>query len=214
MPVRRSDRVLVSNLKLIGYRSNSDGIDIANCRDVTVENCFIRSSDDLIVIKSDRKQGNVNHIVATGCVLWNQFAHALSIGAELREDINDVLFTDCDVIHDTGREWSLRVFHCDSSRVTNVRFDNIRIEESHKLISLWIGKSVWSLDKEQRGQIQGIVFKDINANGSPLTVDLVGFDDKHGIRDVLFQNVLLNNKYITLDDIQANSFVKNIIIKP
>jgi hypothetical protein len=214
MPIRQSDRVLVSNIKLIGYRSNSDGIDLANCRDVTVENCFIRSSDDLIVIKSDRKQGNVNHIVATGCVLWNQFAHALSIGAELREDINDVLFTDCDVIHDTGREWSLRVFHCDSSRVTNVRFDNIRIEESHKLISLWIGKSVWSLDKEQRGQIQGIVFKDIKANGSPLTVDLVGFDDKHGISDVLFQNVLLNNKSITREDIQANSFVKEIIVKP
>lgn len=214
MPIRQSDRVTVDNIKIIGYRGNSDCIDIANCRDVTVENCFLRSSDDLIVIKSDRKQGKVNHILARDCVLWNQFAHALSIGAELREDVDDVLFTDCDVIHDTGREWSLRIFHCDSSLISNVRFENIRIEDSRRLISLWIGKSVWSLDKEQRGHIQGVVFKDIKAGGSPLTVALVGFDNKHGISDVLFQNVLLNGKAMTKEDMQANSFVQNITIKP
>jgi polygalacturonase len=214
MPIRQSDRVLVDNVKIIGYRGNSDCIDIANCRDVTVENCFLRSSDDLIVVKSDRSQGKVDHIIARGCVLWNQFAHALSIGAELREDVDDVLFTDCDIIHDTGREWAMRIYHCDSSVVSNVRFENIRIEDSRRLISLWIGKAVWTLDKNQRGHIQGVVFKDIKANGSPLTVAFVGFDDKHGINDVTFQNVTLNNKPIIREDIQANTFVKNIKINP
>jgi Glycosyl hydrolases family 28 len=214
MPVRQSENVSIDNIKIIGYRGNSDCIDIANCRNVTVEKCFLRSSDDLIVIKSDRNQGKVNHIIARDCVLWNQFAHALSIGAELREDIDDVLFTNCDVIHDTGREWALRIFHCDSSRVTNVRFENIRIEDSRRLISLWIGKSVWSLDKEQRGWIDGVVFKDIKASGSPLTIAFVGFDDKHGISNILFQNVLLNGKPLRNDDLQMNTFVKNISIKP
>jgi len=213
MPIRQSDHVMISNIKLIGYRSNSDGIDIVSSRDVTVENCFIRSSDDLIVIKSDRKQGKSDHIVARGCSLWNVTAHALSIGAEVREDVNDVLFTDCDVIHDTGREWSLRVYHSDSARVSNIRFENIRIEESHRFISLWIGQSFWSEDKSQRGQIQGVVFKDIKASGSPLTIDLVGADDKHGIDDVLFENVSLNGRAMTMKDVKANAFVKNIVIK-
>jgi hypothetical protein len=214
MPIRQSENVSINNIKIIGYRGNSDCIDIANCRNVLVENCFLRSSDDLIVIKSDRNQGNVDHILSRDCVLWNQFAHALSIGAELREDINDVVFTNCDVIHDTGREWALRIFHCDSSFVTNVRFENIRIEDSRRLISLWIGKSVWSLDKEQRGHIQGVVFKDIKATGSPLTVAFVGADEKHAISDVAFENVQLNGKPITKGDMQINPFVKNITIKP
>lgn len=64
IPIRRSDRVTVKNVKLLGYRANSDGIDICNSRDVTVEGCFIRTLDDLIVIKTDQGQGPARHIVA------------------------------------------------------------------------------------------------------------------------------------------------------
>jgi hypothetical protein len=102
VPIRQSDRVRVKNMKLLGYRANSDGIDICNSRDVTVEGCFIRTLDDLIVVKTDRGQGEARRIVAKDCVLWNEVAHALSIGAELREDVDDVCFTNCDVIHDLG----------------------------------------------------------------------------------------------------------------
>ena len=150
IPIRESDNVIVSNVKLIGYRANSDGIDICNSRNVTVENCFIRTLDDLIVIKTPKGgKSEVKHIVAKNCVLWNQVAHALSIGAEITRDISDVLFTDCDIIHDQGREWSLRVYHTDAARVSDVRFENIRIEESIKFISLWINKAVWTSDLER-----------------------------------------------------------------
>ena len=144
MPIRQSERVTVRNVKVLGYRANSDGIDICNSRDVRIEGCFLRTLDDLIVVKADKGQGPSRRIVAKDCVLWNEVAHALSVGAEIREDVDDVLFANCDVIHDKGREWTLRVFHCDSARVSNVRFEDIRIEESRKLISVWIGKYVWT----------------------------------------------------------------------
>ena len=35
VPIRQSDRVTVRNLKVLGCRANSDGIDICNSRDVT-----------------------------------------------------------------------------------------------------------------------------------------------------------------------------------
>lgn len=213
IPIHQSDRVQVSNVKLLGHRANSDGIDICNSRDVTVENCFIRTLDDLIVVKSNKGQGEVQHIVAKGCVLWNQVAHALSVGAELQENVTDVLFTDCDVIHDQGREWSLRVYQCDAARVSNIRFENIRIEEARKFISVWIGKAVWTHDQE-RGHIQGVVFKDIRAAGRPLTVELVGFDAQHAIEDVLFQHVMLNGKPLTRGGVRPDSFVKNMAIRP
>lgn len=213
IPIRQSDNVTVRNVKLLGYRANSDGIDICNSRDVTVENCFIRTLDDLIVIKSDKGQGKVKHVVAKGCVLWNQVAHALSVGAELCDDVDDVLFTDCDVIHDTGREWSLRVYHCDAAVVSNIRFENIRIEEAKKCISLWIGKAVWTRDQE-RGHIKGVVFKDIKAAGEQLKVELVGSDDGHAVEDVQFQDVVLNGRPLAQAEVKANAFVKKIAIRP
>lgn len=213
IPIRQSDRVTVRNVKILGYRANSDGIDICNSRHVTVENCFIRTLDDLIVVKSDKGQGEVKHIVARGCVLWNQVAHALSVGAEIRENVDDVLFADCDVIHDQGREWSLRIYHCDAARVSNVRFENIRIEEARKCISVWIGKAVWTRDQE-RGHIQGVVFKDIRASGDPLSVELVGGDEQHVIEDVLFENVVLNGKPVTRHGLRVNASVKNLVIRP
>lgn len=51
IPIRRSQKVTVENVKLIGYRANSDGIDICNSQDVTVKNCFIRTLDDLVVLR-------------------------------------------------------------------------------------------------------------------------------------------------------------------
>ena len=203
----------MKNVKLLGYRANSDGVDICNSRDVTVEGCFIRTLDDLIVVKADKGQGPSSRIVARNCVLWNEVAHALSVGAEIREDVDDVLFADCDVIHDKGREWTLRVFHCDAARVSNVRFENIRIEESPRLISLWIGKFVWTRDPE-RGHIQGVTFKDIVAAADPLRIELTGFDETHTVSDVVFQDVRVNGRPLTGADVKANEFVRNLSVAP
>jgi hypothetical protein len=207
VPIRQSDRVHVDNIKIFGCRANSDGIDICNSRDVTVENCFLRTLDDLVVVKSDKGQGPVHHVVVRNCTLWNQVAHALSIGAELRDPVDDVLFTDCDVIHDKGREWTLRVYHCDSAVVSNVRFQNIRVEESKRLISLWIGKAVWSREAE-RGHIKGVTFENIQATANPGKVELKGFDAEHAVEDVTFKNVVVNGKPLGKDEVKCNEFVR------
>ncbi|MDB5115010.1 MAG: hypothetical protein JWQ79_502 [Mucilaginibacter sp.] len=212
VPIRQCDSVTVNNIKLLGYRANSDGIDICNSRYVTVKNCFIRTMDDLIVIKADKGQGDSKHILATKCVLWNQLAHALSIGAELRDNVDDVTFSDCDVIHDKGREWTMRIYQCDAGLVSNVRFESIRVEEAHRFISLWIGKAVWSRDTEY-GHIQGVSFKNITATGSPLTVDLVGIDAGHAVKDVTLQHIIMNGQPLTKAQVKANDFVSGVVVE-
>jgi hypothetical protein len=212
VPIRRSDRVAVRNVKILGYRANSDGIDICNSRDVTVEDCFIRTLDDLVVVKTDRGAGEARRIVVRNCVLWNEVAHALSVGAELREDVDDVLFSDCDIIRDKGREWTLRVYHCDSARISNIRFENLRIEESPRLISLWIGKAFWTRD-EQRGHIDGVVFRDIEA-ASESRIELHGFDAEHAIENVEFHNVTVAGRPLVPADVHANEFVRHLAVAP
>jgi hypothetical protein len=147
-------------------------------------------------------------------VLWNQVAHALSVGAELREDVDDVLFSNCDVIHDTGREWTLRVYHCDAATVSNVRFENIRVEESRKLISLWINRAVWSRDAE-RGHIRNVTFQDIEARTEQRPrIELAGFDAGHEIEGVVFDHVRINGQPLVSGGVSTNEFVRGITLKP
>ncbi len=214
LPIRNSEQVTVKNIKIFGYRGNSDGIDICNSRKIKVSGCYLRTMDDLVVVKTnDKHGGEARDIEVTQCVLWNELAHALSVGAELRDNVEHVRFSDCDVIHDKGREWLLRVYHCDAGTVHDVVFDNIRIEESNRLISTWIGKAVWSRDAE-RGHIENIVFQNIQAVGSDPRVELAGFDDEHAICDVRFANVAINGRPLGATEVNRNEFVKNVSVKP
>jgi polygalacturonase len=212
LPVRQSAKVHIDNIKLLGYRANSDGVDICNSSDVLVEKCFIRTLDDLVVIKSLKGKGDTKNITVRRCVLWNEVAHALSLGAEINENIHDVLFTDCDVIHDQGREWSLRVYHCDGGYVSNIRFENLRIEESKKFISLWINKDVWTTD-EHRGHIDNVSFKNIAVKGTPVSVELLGYGKSNMVNKVDFRNITMNGKKLTADQVKKNEFVSNVNFK-
>jgi hypothetical protein len=214
VPIRSSERVSVKNIKLFGVRANSDGIDICDSQKVNVSNCYLRTMDDLVVVKTNKKGGGTaRDIEVRHCVLWNELAHALSIGAELRENVANVHFSDCDVIHDKGREWLLRVYHCDAADIRDVTFDNIRVEESKRLISLWIGKAIWSRD-EERGHVENITFRNIRAVGPDPRVELKGFDQQHEIRGVLLENIVINGRQIKLSDIKQNEFVQDVVLRP
>jgi len=104
---------------------------------------------------------------------------------------------------------SARVYHCDSARISNVRFESIRIEESPRLISLWIGKASWTRDDE-RGHIDGVIFKNIRAKADPLRVELKGFDETHTVENVLFEDMVVNGKPLALPDVKTNAFVRKV----
>jgi len=206
--LRDCNNVHIDNMKLFGHRANSDGIDINSSFDVLVENCFLRTWDDLIVVKTLRGSNqDAGRIHVRKCVLYNEIAHALSIGAELTRKVEDVLFEDCDIIGDHGREWTLRIYHTDAALIKNVRFENIRIEESVKFASLWINTAIWTTD-DKRGRIEDVVFKDITVNNSgyPLhkEFEFLGFDADSSINNVLIENVVINGRKVVQDDIVLN----------
>jgi hypothetical protein len=213
MPVRQSNNVLINNIKELGYRANTDGIDIMNSKNVTVQNCFIRTNDDLIVLKTDAGQGTLEHVVVKNCVLWNQLANALSLGFELRENVNDVTFTNCDIIHDTGRAWCLGIFQTDASWITNISFSNIRIEEAHQLITIWIGKANESFAKDL-GHIQNLSFTNITAKGSPVPIDITGASSQSRVDNVSFKNVIVNSKPVSRAQVRSNQFTTNVTVQP
>lgn len=231
IPIKRTNKVHVDNIKIIGRRGNSDGVDISSSTNVLVENYFLRTLDDLVVVKSRTGQGETKNIHVRKCVLWNELAHALSIGAEVRENVSNVVFEDCDIIHDVGRETALRVYHCDDAIISDITFQNIRVEEARRLISVWIGKTRWTKTKN-RGNIRGVTFKNITAISAPIDTTLTGFQDgidwkpylirehasmlltgfdkDHTAENIVFDNVILDGKKVQEHQVISNEFVKDV----
>lgn len=132
----------IRNVKLIGnWRYNSDGIDIHNCCDVHISNCFIRTFDDCICIKGfDRhlppemmKTGAVRdrncRITVEKCVLWCDWNTTLEIGAETRaEEIAYITFRDCDIIHNYSA--ACDITSVDYADIHDVLYEDIRVEEN------------------------------------------------------------------------------------
>lgn len=138
----------IRNVKIIGcWRYNSDGIDMHNCEDVVISNCFIRTFDDSVCIKGfdfyarpDPAAALKEAVYHNGgcydvfknalvekCVIWNDWGKSLEIGAETRaREIANITFRDCDVIHFTGT--ALDCMNVDNAEVHDVSFSNITVE--------------------------------------------------------------------------------------
>ncbi len=138
----------ISNVKIIGcWRYNSDGIDMHNCEDVMIDNCFLRTFDDSICVKgfdcyydgdvekavkeAMYRKGKAYDIfkntVVKNCTIWNDWGKCLEIGAETRaEEIYNIVFENCDIIHVTGPV--LDCCNVDYADVHDVVYRNINIE--------------------------------------------------------------------------------------
>ncbi len=127
--------VRISNVKVVGsWRYNSDGIDLLNSQEVTIERCFVRSFDDSIVLTGwpqfyGLPCGHLpcEDVVVSDCVIWNDWGRALEIGASCSApEIRDVVFRDCDIIR--VAHIALDVQNCGHALVGNIRFQDIRVE--------------------------------------------------------------------------------------
>jgi len=155
------DHLRIRHVKIIGcWRYNSDGIDMHNCTNVHISDCFIRTFDDSICAKGfdcyykgdlDRavhdmtyRNGKVydtfKNLLVENCVIWNDWGKCLEIGAETRaEEICSITFRNCDLIHLTGTV--LDCMNVDYADVHDVRFLNINVEADEVIPKPVIQKS-------------------------------------------------------------------------
>jgi hypothetical protein len=118
------ENLRIKNVKIIGcWRYNSDGIDMHNCVNVHVSNCFIRTFDDSICVKgfdcyyegdveeavrramyrNGKSYDVFQNVLIENCVIWNDWGKCLEIGAETRaKEICNVTFESCSIIHVCG----------------------------------------------------------------------------------------------------------------
>ncbi|MEA4890683.1 MAG: glycosyl hydrolase family 28 protein [Clostridiaceae bacterium] len=191
------ENVHIANLKIIGQRGNSDGIDICGSRDILVEGCFTRVWDDSLVVKAF-DTGDMTRAVFRNCVLWNDFARPIEVGVELRADkVHDIRFENIDILHSPTGYPLMGIHHGDRADVSDIHFENIRIEDTPgaQLFDIRITDSVWNTD-QAKGGIHDIYFKNI-AVLEPMPVSFAksriqGYNAKTMVKNVTLDNIRLN----------------------
>lgn len=198
VPITASDRVRLTNVKLVSDNDWDDGVDIVGSTNVTVDQCFIRTKDDCIAIKAGVNyftkfdaQRDVSNVVVKRSVLWNGiWGNGLEIGFETRAaSISGIRFLDNDLIHVEGPEGAFTIHNGDRAVVSDVLYDHCRVEDAQGLlVDFKILKSRYSKDAE-RGQIRNIRFRHIRVTPAETHSLLQGFDAHRQISGVVFEDV-------------------------
>jgi glycosyl hydrolase family 28 len=200
--------VRVRNVKIVTWGPCCDGFDIVGSEDVTVEDCFARTKDDCVAVKAVSYHdvsgdSDVRNVRVENCVFWNaEWGNAIEIGYETRCDcMSDILFRNLDIIHVEEERYSsgatISIHNGDRAVVRDVRFEDIRVEDSReKLIDLKVLFAQYSKD-DQRGHIRDIVLKDLHVVDGPIPVSILqGYDGDHMIHGVTIENLRFHGRAI------------------
>ena len=190
--VSHSQDVEVDGVNVIGGRLNTDGINTVCSHLVRIHDCFVRSHDDSFAVKTPAANAPASDILIENCVVWNDWGYALGITYETRSPISHVIYRNCDIL--CARHHLLAVHVVDSALMSDVTFDNIRIEDpanagkrwkhSAKLLRLGITKDMWGTDKET-GHIKGVrVYNVVLQGKTPLQSEILGHDATSKVEDV------------------------------
>lgn len=186
--------VHVDSVKIFGYRQNTDGIDIVDTHNAVIQNCFIRTGDDTICCKSMSLTPRLEtkHIRVDGCMIWSDKVRCLGITGETKNDIYDVVFENCRIVHsfaDWTREvGSLAIVVSDSGRIHDITFRNIHIcQESNFVVVCMIIKDMWSTD-DKAGHVDHIRFENIVIPKDSMMF-FENYDEEHQIQNVTFSNI-------------------------
>jgi len=101
---------------------NTDGIDIVDTKNVRINNCLMRSGDDLICLKSQKKA--VENVVVTNCILESDDS-AIKFGTGSHVSTSHNVFDNL-IIRNT--RYGIAMFMLDGGEFTNNRFSNMIIE--------------------------------------------------------------------------------------
>lgn len=218
----------IKNLKSFSCKGWSDGIDLMCCKDVWIDNVFMRNSDDCIAIYAHRWNyyGGSKNITLQNSVLWADIAHPINIGGhgnaedETGETVENITIRNIDILEqdedDPLYQGCMAIDCGDKNLVRKVLFEDIRVEsiQEGRLFHLNVRFNP-KYDKQPGRGIEDVTFRNITCDGVGESPSLLkGFDKERGIKNVTFENVMVNGvKMRNTDHFIANEFVKGISVR-
>lgn len=206
-----SKNALIDGIRIISSRPNGDGITLQSCENYRVQNCFVRSWDDSLVVKN--YTGDSKNITFTNNQLWTDLAQSMEIGYETnkgkKEDakISDILFENITVLNNFHKP-VISVHNADDALITDITFRNIIVENAQMgsgdgeelpyLIDFNIAQSTnWSTTKE-RGQIRNVIIDGVRVLSGKFSPSRIhGFDENHTVEDITIRGLEILGEKIT-----------------
>ncbi len=129
----QSENVLIRNIKILTSRDgdNRDGIGISTTKNILIEDNFVCSGDDALVIKADTNVENFDYqLIARNNVLWNMCSGGgIKIGTQFwHPGVRNLRFENNDIIS-APRSISF-YFSNNDQNVSDVIFKNTRCEKT------------------------------------------------------------------------------------
>lgn len=197
-----SDRLTYRNVKVMGFRGNSDGIDPENCQDVLIDDVFIRTFDDCISVKSRYSEAS-RDITVTNSTLWSDAAHAMLIGPEGNGQVTErVLFRNIDVLEiwcSSGPDYFgvMGIMCVDGMTIRQITWDDIRVDDFSSSNLVTIFNRTFTYGRTLGTKVTGITFRNISYHGrnaNPSVID--GADAVRNVDGVTFENLRINGQLI------------------
>ncbi len=212
-----SEHLEIANVKICGGRLfNDDGIDPINSRHVLVRDCFIRTDDDCIAVKAERREwGEVDDIRVERSVLWCDRALIVRLACESQARfMQNLVFRDLDVIHFVATAFNL--MPGEDLTIQNVRFEDIRIEANGQGQLVEIRAASECASPMMLGHVRNVLFKDIRLTGDPgeYKITLEGRGDDHQVQGVTIENLSINGRPLTKDStsLQVGKWVTGLSV--
>ena len=116
---------------------NNDGIDIVDCEDVIIRNCYIDSADDVFCFKSHSAQHQCRNILLENCV-GRSSANGIKFGTVSKGGFKDFSIRNI-TIFDTYRS-AVTFAAVDGAEIENITVDGLRSIHTGNVIFLRIGE--------------------------------------------------------------------------
>lgn len=222
----QSEQVRIRNFKSFSTRGWCDGIDMMACKDVTIENVFLRTSDDCFAIYGSRGafRGNSSNVRVSGAVLWADVAHPIMIGVHGDHEgdgdtIEGLAFHNIDILeHHEPQDgyWGCMAINAgDKNTVRNVEFRDIRIEhfELGRLFDIRVFHNP-KYNPHPGNRVENIRFDNVSFDGECGNPSVIaGFDEQRAVDGVHFRNLRINGRLIDsaeAGNFQINEFADNV----
>ena len=181
-----SDLAKVQGVNIINnvYSPNSDGIDITGCNDVIVSDCYIKTCDDAICLKTTEDSRECHRVTVTNCII-ETFCVGLKMGCvESNKNMTDITFSNC-IINKSSR--AIGIYVKDGAIYDRITITNITANTNVPLI---FNRPI---------QIMVNQWKDTTRIG--------------GIRNVFISNFICETEGRILLTCQKGGFIENVTMR-
>lgn len=211
-----------NNVKIFSYSIPwaTDGIDPVGCTYFTINDCYFRTGDDCIAVKSNIGQHTDSLTITNNVFAGYNCNDGVTLGFEIDgTPVQNILVKNCDILYARGNNsvqgHSALSIICDGpSYVSNIRFEDIRVEENVEFKNFELKVTTGHLyNIDPPGHIKGVYLKNIAWEKVDAPFVLAGHGPGNMVEDVTFDNCTLAGKLLksTSDaKFEINPYVRDI----